>query len=420
MALTFNTGHALASDVTHLIAVDGGALVEVKSNSLTFTPDGTATFGTGTYGEHLRTQGSGYTPAGATWSPAIATNTASSSWTVFVVLNGVNNIPTGQTGIFDTDNAYGPNIKIDPVIPGQGDNNGYGTGTLNASGSACSIAVTRPAGDGTTNIAYKNGSVSVSAAGGFNNSGGQLLGIGGQSSGGSIDINVVYIVVFNRVLSGTEISDLHATLGASHTFGLLTSGDTTAPVLTTPTGTATGSSTATVGATTDEGNGTMYAVVTTSATQPSVAQIKAGQNHTGAAAAWGGSVAVSSTGAKTLNATGLTSSTTYYGHVVHTDAATNDSNRVSSSSFTTSAPPTITTAAFKNNTGSLQASVTIDNVVVLRASNRTLTLALTAQTTDASGILTIANAALTSGVDYLVVSWNTGLTSRGCEIYTAS
>jgi hypothetical protein len=131
-------------------------------------------------------------------------------------------------------------------------------------------------------------------------------------------------------------------------------------------------------------------------------------------------VAVSSTGAKTLNATGLTASTTYYGHVVHTDAATNDSNRVSSSSFTTSAPPTITTAAFKNNAGSLQASVTIDNVVVLRASNRTLTLALTAQTTDASGILTIANAALTSGVDYLVVSWNTGLTSRGCEIYTAS
>lgn len=215
--------------------------------------------------------------------------------------------------------------------------------------------------------------------------------------------------------TGTSVNQVHSI--AVFKAG---SADTTAPVLTTPTGTATGSSTATVGATTDEGNGTMYAVVTTSATQPSVAQLKAGQDHTGAAAAWGGSVAVSSTGAKTLNATGLTASTTYYGHVVHTDAATNDSNRVSSSSFTTSAPPTITTAAFKNNAGYLQASATIDNVVVLRASNRTLTLALTAQTTDASGILTIANAALTSGVDYLVVSWNTGLTARGCEIYTAS
>lgn len=116
-------------------------------------------------------------------------------------------------------------------------------------------------------------------------------------------------------------------------------GDTTAPVLSSPTGTQTGASTATVGATTDEGNGTLYAVVTASATQPTVSQIKAGQNDAGAAAAWAGSQAVSSTGAKTLNATGLTPSTTYYAHLVHTDAASNDSNRVSSASFTTSAAP---------------------------------------------------------------------------------
>jgi hypothetical protein len=115
------------------------------------------------------------------------------------------------------------------------------------------------------------------------------------------------------------------------------SADTTAPVLSSPTGTATGPTTATIGATTDEGNGTLYGVVTTSATQPSVAQIKAGQDHTGAAAAWGGSQSISSTGANTLNATGLTASTGYYGHLVHTDAAANDSNRVSSSQFTTDA-----------------------------------------------------------------------------------
>lgn len=114
-------------------------------------------------------------------------------------------------------------------------------------------------------------------------------------------------------------------------------GDTTAPVLTSPVGTSTGATTATVGATTDEGNGTLYAVVTTSATAPSVAQIKAGQNQAGAAAPWSGSVAVSSTGAKTINATGLTASTSYYAHLVHTDAATNNSNVVSSAQFTTSA-----------------------------------------------------------------------------------
>lgn len=114
-------------------------------------------------------------------------------------------------------------------------------------------------------------------------------------------------------------------------------GDTTAPTLTSPTGTSTGSTIATVGATTDEGNGTLYAVVTTSATAPTKAQVKAGQNAAGSAANWSGSVAVSSAGAKTLNATGLTDSTTYYAHLMHEDAATNQANVVSSTSFTTSA-----------------------------------------------------------------------------------
>jgi hypothetical protein len=123
-------------------------------------------------------------------------------------------------------------------------------------------------------------------------------------------------------------------------------GDTTAPVLSSPVGTTTGTSTATVGATTDEANGTLYAVVTTSATQPTVAQIKAGQNNGGTAAAYASSQSVTSTGAKTFSATGLTASTTYFAHLVHTDAASNDSNRVTSASFTTNAPgvsPSITT-----------------------------------------------------------------------------
>lgn len=221
MALTFNSGHPLAGDVTHLIAVDGGALVEVKAAALSFTVDPDASFGTGTYGEHFRTNGLGYTPDGCTWSPAIDMNTASGAWTVFLVINAVNTIWGELGGIFETDNGYAPNIGIDPVTPGQGDNTLYGTGTLNASGSACSLAVTRAAGDSPTTIAYKNGSVSVSSIGGFGNSGGQLQGIGGNSSGGAKDLNMVYTVVFNRVLTGTEISDLHATLGASGTFGLL-------------------------------------------------------------------------------------------------------------------------------------------------------------------------------------------------------
>lgn len=109
-------------------------------------------------------------------------------------------------------------------------------------------------------------------------------------------------------------------------------GDTTAPVLTSPTGTATGATTATVGATTDEANGTMYAFVSTSATPPSEADLIAGTG-----AVWAGSQAISTTGAKTLSATGLTASTGYYAHLLHRDAASNDSNTVTSAQFTTAA-----------------------------------------------------------------------------------
>lgn len=113
--------------------------------------------------------------------------------------------------------------------------------------------------------------------------------------------------------------------------------DTTAPTLTSATQTVTGSSTATVGATTDEGNGTLYAVVTVSGTAPTGAQVEAGQDNSGSAATWNGSQAIGSTGVKTIGATGLTASTAYYAHLMHKDAAGNRSNVVSSAQFTTDA-----------------------------------------------------------------------------------
>ena len=117
--------------------------------------------------------------------------------------------------------------------------------------------------------------------------------------------------------------------------------DTTAPILTSPVGTQTGQTTATIGATTDEGNGTLYGVVTVSGTPPSAAQVKLGQDNTGAAATFAGNVAVSSTGAKTINATGLTSATAYFAHLMHEDAATNQSNVISSAQFTTASSDTV-------------------------------------------------------------------------------
>ena len=120
-----------------------------------------------------------------------------------------------------------------------------------------------------------------------------------------------------------------------------------APVLSVPVATVTGSQTATVGATTDSGSGTLYCQVLPAAdAAPSAATI------IGAATA---SVAVSSTGAKTISVTGLTAATAYKVHL----AQTGPSNVVSSSSFTTEAAPVLTSpTAGATGTSTASGSVT--------------------------------------------------------------
>jgi hypothetical protein len=103
------------------------------------------------------------------------------------------------------------------------------------------------------------------------------------------------------------------------------------PVLTSATGTKTGDTTASGSVSTDTASGTLYAVVTTSATPPSSADIK-----TGAGAVYATNKTVTATGAQAFHATGLTASTTYYWHFIH-----NDSNIITSNSFTTDATPAV-------------------------------------------------------------------------------
>jgi hypothetical protein len=129
--------------------------------------------------------------------------------------------------------------------------------------------------------------------------------------------------------------------------------DTTAPVLSSPTATATGPTTASGTVSTDEGNGTLYFLMSTNATELA-ATVKAA-----------GSQAVAGTGVQNVTFTGLTASTNYYAHYVHTDAATNDSDRVSSAQITTPTPDTTApvlsgpSATAKSN-ALLEASVTTD------------------------------------------------------------
>ena len=120
---------------------------------------------------------------------------------------------------------------------------------------------------------------------------------------------------------------------------VIATADVTAPVLTSPTDTADGPTTATGSVSTDEGNGTLYWVASTSATAPSAAQVKAGLDHTGAAAADSGSQAVTTTGVQNITVDGLASSTAYTIHYMHEDAATNQSAVVSGDGMTTEIEP---------------------------------------------------------------------------------
>lgn len=126
--------------------------------------------------------------------------------------------------------------------------------------------------------------------------------------------------------------------------------DTTAPTLSGVSAADT-ATTATLSWSTDEATGTAYWMVDANATR-TAAQIIAG----GGTAS--GSQAVSATGAQTaIVASGLNASTAYYFHLVHQDAAGNNST-ASSTAFTTEAAGGTYTQATYNTNGTARVSTT--------------------------------------------------------------
>ena len=75
---------------------------------------------------------------------------------------------------------------------------------------------------------------------------------------------------------------------------------------------------------------------------------------------------------------------------------------------------TITVPGVKNGSGTLLASATFPNVVVLQRSDRARLLALTNQTTNSGGDLVVTNAALTPGVACQVVAFSADGLQAGC------
>jgi hypothetical protein len=167
--------------------------------------------------------------------------------------------------------------------------------------------------------------------------------------------------------------------------GNVTAADTTAPTLTSPTGTKTGSTTASGTVSTDEANGTLYRYASTNATE-SAATVKAAALTT----------TVTATGSQAVTFTGLTPNTTYYAHYVHTDAAANDSTRVSSASFTTDPSGDTTAPVLTSPTGTKTGSTTASGTVSTDEGNGTLYRLASTNATESAA--TVKAAALTTTI----------------------
>jgi len=164
--------------------------------------------------------------------------------------------------------------------------------------------------------------------------------------------------------------------------------DVTAPTLTSPTGTQTGSTTASGSVTTDEANGTLYSLATTNATE-TAATVKAS----------GATQAITSTGSKSVAATSLTASTVYYFHYVHRDAAGNDSTVSNSASFTTAAATPAPTAVIT----SIVADG--DSVTISGTTTDTPTSGLATITAGSGGAVTQGPTAITLGSGTFTVTF---------------
>lgn len=159
----------------------------------------------------------------------------------------------------------------------------------------------------------------------------------------------------------------------------MTAPDTTAPTLSNPTSASTGPNSGNGSVTTDEGNGTLYYRATVNTTE-TIATVKAGSSQ-----------AVTSTGSKAVTVSGLNAGTTYYLHFVHTDAAGNDSARVTAASFTTAAAADTTAPTLSSPAATKTGSTTASGNVSTNEANGTLYRYASANAVESAATVKAAN-----------------------------
>lgn len=238
MPKSLNTSHSLYPNITSFICVDGGALTDLKA-ARTFTPEAGTSFGTGTYGEHFRTAGTAYTSNGAGISPAAPINTTTDSVTIMAVMNAVGAGANSQAIYSYVEYTYTPTLGILNGFAAVKNSwngvaaDGQSTVVVQSNG-AHSMTLTRPAGNAQTMTLYVDGTVTgASTASGNGSAFAGINRIGPLNGQGSLNFDLVYLIVFNKILTPTEISGVYSSLGVN-TMSLLNAAAAPTSISTTP------------------------------------------------------------------------------------------------------------------------------------------------------------------------------------------
>lgn len=315
MSYTLNTGHALHANLIDLIGVQGGALVSHKT-ARTFTPHASATYGSGTWGEHFKTGAKGWNSSGATFTPDLTYDTSGGKgFTIFYAVNNIATAADSLGALQQSTVSYGVSAAGQRAVAGNSSPDPYQPLTTVGVG-AKSICVTR--NGETSNKSYIDGILEYTGGrlgwntptDGFNSIG----GFDGQGVAGGIEF--VWVAAFDKVLSDAEVLALHNSLGASNAFALVSSATTHNVTL----------------ANSSQANAASTVAITSSAT------------------------------------TG-----------------------------------TLTTAPLKNNAGTLLANETGATAYIHHMTTGALIVAKTGQTTNASGVMTVTDAAIAAGTQYRIV-----------------
>lgn len=233
MGLSVDTGHALYANLVSLVVVDDDGVIKDIKTGDTFTVNGSASYGTGTFGRHLRTTNSSTLAAGAKRSSVVPFGTSGKpNGTVFMALNSFQgSSATTRPGLLACDGFESSSLPVPCVENSTGKvsatagttNVGTFPGTASITTGAHSLAITRT-GQSAREV-YVDGTLDSSGGQlgttGLSNAGWNY--IGGYAAGGygyaKADFNL--IATFDKVLNSTEIAALHASLTGSNAFSMI-------------------------------------------------------------------------------------------------------------------------------------------------------------------------------------------------------